>query len=543
MMNGTKLRHYFIRRSASAAPEPAVPASGVPASAVPAPAALASRFFAPVIAIVLLAAGPLYAQSAASSGGTVDSGSFFDDSTATVTGTAGGTDAGAVAAGAKTGGASGALAINGQVEALARSYLSSDDLAALGSPSDSRDRSEVNARARLDMNYQGASTELNLKLNLDPQRFPDHPEDLLDEAYMDAYLGDLTLRVGKEKIVWGKGDELHVVDLINANDYTDFIFPKYVDRRLGETLLHLSYSPSSVSVPLRLEAVWSPTMTADRIPTSGPWEPAEAVALQTLLTSYAGYQYATIYGTGGPVNTLLATEYLATHSSASAFLPNTASLDYGQYALRGTGTIGAVDWGLSYYLGHFKTPSVTYTLAGSTVTSVNLTYDRLQAFGLEGAFALGPWNFRLEGAYYLTDDTAGTDPAVKNNRLAWVAGFDIDLPLHNVNVNLQTQGTYTLGSGFDNPRDVDYNADGYRSDDRVVLKLSDSFNHEKVKPALKAVYGVEHNEYLLNPELEWKVADDLSLKAEGAWFLGGSGGLFDAFKNNDFARLTARYEF
>jgi hypothetical protein len=177
------------------------------------------------------------------------------------------------------------------------------------------------------------------------------------------------------------------------------------------------------------------------------------------------------------------------------------------------------------------------------VTSVSLTYDRLQAFGLEGAFALGPWNFRLEGAYYLTDDTAGTDPAVKNNRLAWVGGFDIDLPLHNVNVNLQTQGTYTLGSGLDNPMDVDYNADGYHSDNRIVLKLSDSFNHERVKPALKAIWGIEHNEYLLNPELEWKMVDDLSLKAEGAWFLGGSGGLLDPFMNNDFVRLSARYEF
>jgi hypothetical protein len=110
-------------------------------------------------------------------------------------------------------------------------------------------------------------------------------------------------------------------------------------------------------------------------------------------------------------------------------------------------------------------------------------------------------------------------------------------------VNLQTQGTYTLGSGLDNPMDVDYNADGYHSDNKIILKLSDSFNHERVKPALKAVWGIEHNEYMLNPELEWKMADDLSIKAEGVWFLGESGGIFDSFMDNDFARLTVRYEF
>jgi hypothetical protein len=434
-----------------------------------------------------------------------------------------------------------ALEINGYIEGSAQTFISQDDIEAPGDDKDTSDRSEVNSLVRIDLHYKNSASEATIRLNLDPRYFSEKPENIVNEAYVDAYLGNLTVSAGKKKIVWGKGDELHVVDLINANDYRDFIFPKYIDRRIAEPLFQVTYNVSEI--PLQVEAVWTPTMTADWIPSSGNWVPAQAAALKSLLEQYVGYTYSTIYSPVGSTNTLLATQYLAEHSSAEAFLPNTASLDYSQYALRATGTVGIFDWGLSYYLGHFKTPSVTYRVTGSYITNVELTYDRLQVFGLEGAFALGPWNVRMEGAYYLTKDIEGDDPAVKNNRLAWVAGFDIDIPIHNVNLNMQTQGVYLLGSGYDTIGDVDYNSEGYRSDNKLVVKVSDSFDHERIKPSVKAIYGVEYNEYLLIPEVDWKLADELYVNLQAGWFFGDSHGAFDTFMENDFVKLTARYNF
>ncbi|AEJ18456.1 DUF1302 family protein [Gracilinema caldarium] len=438
-----------------------------------------------------------------------------------------------------------ALEINGYIESSAQTFISQDDIEALGDEKDTGDRSEINTLARIDLHYKNSASEATIRLNLDPRYFSEKPENIVNEAYVDAYVGNVTLSAGKKKIVWGKGDELHVVDMINANDYRDFIFPKYIDRRIAEPLVHVTYNVSEF--PLQIEAVWTPAMTADWVPSSGNWVPDQAVALKDVLEKYVGYQYSTIYSTGGAINSLQATQYLADHSSAEDFLPNTLSLDYSQYALRATGTVGIFDWGLSYYLGHFKTPSVTYniynTVNGPIIKNVELVYDRLQVFGLEGAFALGPWNVRMEGAYYLTKDTEGDDPAVKNNRLAWVAGFDIDIPIHNVNLNMQTQGVYILGSGYDVVGDVDYNSEGYRSDNKLVLKISDSFDHERIKPSVKAIYGVEYNEYLLIPELDWKIADELYVNVQAGWFFGDSHGAFDTFMDNDFVKLTARYNF
>ena len=125
-------------------------------------------------------------------------------------------------------------------------------------------------------------------------------------------------------------------------------------------------------------------------------------------------------------------------------------------------------------------------------------YDRLQSFGVEAATALGPINLRAEGAYYLTDDVAGDDPEVKNNSLNWLCGFDLGLPIHNVTVNAQTIGSYVLGGdGIVSSTDVDYDREDLRSTDRLVVKVSDSFNHEKVTPAVTGIWGVEHNEYLV----------------------------------------------
>jgi hypothetical protein len=389
----------------------------------------------------------------------------------------------------------------------------------------------TNVEARIDLEYAGASSDLAIHLRADPARLEDYSQDLIDEAYMNAFLGNLTVSAGKKKVVWGKGDELHVADLVNANDYGSFIFPQYTDRRIGEAMVQIAWMPGDGS--FRLEGIWTPFMTADRLPVSGPWVSSEVSAMESLIRNYVGYTYGVLYGAGGAANSAAATEFLASHSEASAFLPDTMNLEYGQYALRGTGTIGAVDLGASWYLGHFKTPSVTYTVAGPYVTSLSMEYDRLQAFSVDAAAALGPWNFRAEGAYYLTDDVAGDDPWVRNNEILWLAGFDLGLPISSLTLNAQTTGSYVLGS----------EVEGDRVSNLVVVKLSDSFAHEKIIPSVKTVWDLEGEELLLMPEVELTVRDGMTMTLYGALFMGDEGGIMDAYLDKDYVAVKWNYVF
>lgn len=432
--------------------------------------------------------------------------------------------------------------INGSLNFLSRAYLGGGALGAVGSDSDDEDTTRVNPSARFDLSYKGASTELSANLRLDPDRLKDHPEDVIDEAYARIFLGDFVLEGGKMKIVWGKGDKLHVLDLFNANDYTDFIIPDYIERRIAEPMFHLAWNgPSGV----RAEFVWTPTMTPDRLPTEGRWIASQTSTVKKILEQYVGYRYAQLYGNGtNPAAVLAANAYLSAHSDASAFMPDTGTLDYGQYGVRITGSVGPADIGASYYLGRFKTPSVAFGYTGTQVTSVETAYDVLQSFGLEGAAVLGPINTRAEAAYYLTKDIAGDDPTVKNNRLAWLFGFDVDLPVSNLNINIQTIGAYILKKDeILSPLDVDYDKDRRYSNNKIVLKLSDSFNHEKIKPELTFIWGIERRDYYLNPKIEYKILDEFKIELSGLLLFGSRDGEFGSFTDNDFVQIAMKYSY
>jgi hypothetical protein len=437
------------------------------------------------------------------------------------------------------------LSIGGLAEMRARAYLGEDAIDAIGDASDSADALEADPSLRVDLAFKGATSELEAKVRVDETVVKDNPADALEEATIRGYLGDFVVEAGKMKVVWGKGDKLHVLDLFNANDYSDFIFPDYIDRRLGEAMARIVWNAPKGA---RVEAVWTPTMTPDRIPLEGTWAPASAQALKAIGESYVGYLAYTAYvaaGNTGFASLAAAQAVTEKYSDASALLPDTDSLDYGQYGIRVTGSIGGVDLGASYYLGHFKTPSVyaTYSAAYEMYTSFEASYDRLQSFGLEAGAAIGPFNLRGEAAYYLTDDVDGDDPKVKNNSLNWLAGFDVDLPVSQLNLNVQTIGSYVLGNGDIAAGDVDYDADGHYSNDKIVAKLSDSYAHEKIVPELAALWGIERDDLILMPKCSFTMKDDMKLELSGAIFLGSDSGEFGAFTENHFAQARFTYSF
>lgn len=473
-------------------------------------------------------------------------------------------------------GAAPSLAIHGTAKTTARAMLTDDAIDAIGHGGAYDDAVIPGASIKLDLDWQGTDTEFTGSLLADPEKIDEHPLDLIDELTLRKYAGNFVIEAGKMKLVWGRGDKLHVTDLFNANDYGDFIFPEYVDRRIAEPMAHVAWNgPAGI----RVEGAWTPCMTADRVPTDGYWAPASANALTALGTQYvtglASNAFGTAYGTtytktltalltaGVPAASatvqaqaaasgaavMAAQNVKDSYGSVDAFLPNVRTLDYGQYGLRVTGSAGGVDLGAQYYLGHFKTPSwnVAMGLDASgkpAITSFDLDYDRLQAFSVDAAATLMALNLRMECAYYLTDDMDGDDPAVKNNSVQWVAGFDVDIPVHNLNLNAQTIGSYVLGNdGIKAENDVDWVPGKNWSNDKITVDLSDTFDHEKVKAEMIALWGIERKDIVLQPRLSWRIGEGMSLIATGGCAFSDDDGEFSSYDGNRFAELSAKYEF
>lgn len=480
----------------------------------------------------------------------------------------------------------GGVTIGGQVEMAGRAYVDDWD--------DERNEysvtkldTEAKPSAKLDFEYEGANTDFSLRLKLDKNSLGDYKWDILDEFTARAYVGNLQLEAGKMRVVWGKCDKLHVLDNFNANDYTDYIIPDYIDRRISEPMFRLVYAtPSNVKV----EAIYTPVMTADRLGT-GRWEPKAAKKLTKTVTDY-------VYDKIGPAASGGNGAELAKWAGfkADSLYPNTNQFQYGQAGVRTTFTVGSVDLGFSYYYGHNKQPSADTSsmfnaaaaakmkaaanasplgyMADSVFDSYNsanlpsLDYDAVNIFGFEGAAILGRLNTRWELAYNMTKDIAGDDPWVHNNSLNWVAGFDCDIPVHNININIQTQGKYILnndkigdaefspldGTAFAayasrfkasyKEYDVDYDANGCYTNNKIVLDITDTWNLEKIKLDLKGIWGIERGDLIVIPTLTFKIKDDFNLNLMGMYiWCKNSDSEFDGWEHNSFAQIGCKYQF
>lgn len=468
---------------------------------------------------------------------------------------------------------------------------------------------EGNPSVKIGADYSGSSSDVSIKFKFDKFSLGDYKEDIVEEFTARAYLGNFQLEAGKMKVVWGKGDKLHVIDNFNANDYTDYIIPDYIDRRIAEPMFRVVYStPSNV----KLEGIWTPMMTADRLASDGVWEPNAMKTLTNVVSGIVKHNYAlglaVSLGTHDYGALIDGLQTMSSFTSDNLVGDDIHSIKYGQAGARTTFTLGHFDLGLSYYYGHNKQPSVNLdkfvTQVGTFVTnwvSTNyadivaaktqmatdpsgltpeqiallkkaeeaqndpatfalnydtqeyaypeLNYDQVQVFGLEMATVLWKFNIRAEGAYYLTKDTAGDNPWIHNNSVQWVAGFDIDMPWTNMNLNVQTQGKYILNSnkikeGAYAAYDVDKDASGKYTNNKIVVNLSDSYNHDNVKVEVSGIYGIERKDILVMPALTIRAADDFSIKASGLWIHAPDEDCeFYGWGNNSFAQLSCKYLF
>ena len=584
-------------------------------------------------------------------------------------------------------GSASALEVNGTVESDIRAYVDTSDK----DDKEGADKIDISAipSAKLDLKYSGNKSDVELKLKVDEDSIKNHPVDVIDEAVLRGYFDNLTLEAGKMKVVWGKGDKLHVLDNFNADDYSGFIIPDYLDRRVSTPMVR-----GVISLPfanMNLEGVYTPFLPVDRFATSGRWTPAQVAALTESVTGLAtqnvaaaftryttatanvggaGAAYAiskeskekaqtalatansayeaanTAYTTvNGKYTTLLSgfeqaktanssitwdyyleniahvtpeqfealrkgyseaaaayyaatgakqtaqltydeyaaaeTKALAAYTAAEAeakaagaaymyaltnanalsanpdvIYPNLNTLKYSQYGARATWTLGQVDMGLSYYNGFYKQPSfnaeklnsfMTSYLANGTVAEEDkfLAYDKKQTFGLEMSSIIWHFNVRGEFAYNLTDDMDGSDPWVHNNSIAWLGGFDIDLPFWNANLNVQETGSFILnGDECDkNTMDVDYNKKGY-SNNKVVANVTTSFLNDKVVPEVTVMYGIERGDLVVMPKLAFKPDQNLTLTASGMYIhCADEDSEFYSWRENSFVSVGAKYQF
>ncbi len=470
----------------------------------------------PAILAAVLVAAPLAAQDGGGGGG--DEGS-------------GGGGTGSFFEGDSGGGSAPSTSVGGEVELELRSYPDFDDL-------DAFTDSEVTAvpRVKTEFTYEGSSSEVVANLEYSSRMPMESFEELIDEAYIQLFYDNLDVQAGYLKETWGTGDGVHVVDVLNPVDFTDSINPEYAERKIAEKMVKLNVYTGPNGL---LELAYVPVLTQDRYPIDGRWVPNELAKLRSSVEDAYDGLVAPPGLTQYEADKLKA-QFLEDARNA----PQPVTLADGQYGLRYSTSAGGVDIGGIYYFGFIREPVIEIPQADPTDYSIDFT--RLNLFGLEFATVVSGFNLRAEAAYNLTEDIDGDDPLVHNNSVAYMAGFDRDLPVSNLNVNIQGRGEYLLESDAvsDNgPADVDYDAgeNEHYWTNTLVASVEDSYRNQTITPSVDFLFTAETQDYVVRPGVEFVLADDATVNVRGSIFEGDKDTEFGQFDDND--HLAVRFEY
>ncbi len=420
--------------------------------------------------------------------------------------------------------------ISGEIEPSFRLFTDDGDL-------------EENLKGDLEFVYPGLKHEF--KVLIDYQVGAVEEIDF-NEVYYKYYGEQYNFTVGKNIVIWGKGDKVHVLDNINAEDMSDFINPEYKERQIGEEMIKVDRFFRGGNA--NLEFIYTPDFTPHRFaedPNSplGNWVINPFAAQSSDLTLRE-----------------IAAATNQTEADVISQVKDATADEENQFGLRFTDSRGGTDYGLSYYHGYLRAPSYNKAALkaeyekfkkdkatfSAALEAADLHYDEVDIFGFEMARVIADINSRLELAYYRTDDTDGDNPIVRNNKIAWVIGGDRDLPISNLNLNLQFTGEKILDDDqIENNHltDVEYNQDEDYTTNRAILRLEDSYQNEKIIPELIWIYNLNDNDYSLEASVDYELKQDLVFTVSHKIFSGDQDTDFGQFEDNNYSSFAVNYSF
>ncbi len=347
----------------------------------------------------------------------------------------------------------------------------------------------------------------------------------LDEAYVDLYLGPVDLRLGRQIFAWGRADAVNPTDNLTAWDFSDILDTD--DEQLGLLSGLVTYYSGDWSV----EAVLAPSFRASVLPDSeSRWWPDLPATVPNPSFPALGPPFVR-----------------ASYEFADDVLPD-QGFDRFQYALRVTGILGSWDVSLSWFDGLDDLPALhTETSVDSTLSAARILveprYHRRRAIGADFATTLGSVGVHGEGAYYLTSDWSGTDPAIDDPYLHYVVGGDYTLNDlvgdRDLFVLLEWSHEVQVPDRHSTLRDTDLNHVFRRSLlGKVDLELG-PFSLVKVE----GVYNVGTRNWYVQPGGRWSFADGAELLIDLDLLGGRQDTFFGDFDDNSRLHVRLKYSF
>ena len=337
--------------------------------------------------------------------------------------------------------------------------------------------------------------------------------DNLSLTYFSSW-GNLSLGLLKKE--WGSGDGVHVLDVLNAFDYSSgFSQDLLAMKRPEPMVLATVYGEAST-----IELVIKPTFLPGLISYDGRWS-------------------------------LLPASFATTNIQQK----DTDTLSYVQFGGRAKTVKGNLELGLIYMHGYlaqsgFGNFVFDYTDPSNPfVSSADVVYTKSQLLGTEGTLVVGQWTFMGEVGYFFSEDSSGTDPSLYNSKWVYLGGIGYLHPTSQLYLSVTYHGHFTQSYDLVNPLtlDVDYLQayDDKAYGNNLTLGCELPLFSERLTLRLGGTYQIETTGYVLLSSAKYAISNALNLTLQAAFYgsLKEKSSIFKTWEDQDWVKIGVSHTF
>ncbi len=325
------------------------------------------------------------------------------------------------------------------------------------------------------------------------------------EAYIDYIANSFDLRIGRQIVTWGVGDLLFINDIF-PKDWNAFFSGRPLEyMKIGSDAFKLNLYSSIVSA----ELIAMPFFREDELPSAQRfflYDPFPQIETRNIVR---------------PEKDINKTEI----------------------ALRIYRQIENFDLSVYTYKGFFRSPG-THMDSFDGTPFLNYFYPGLAVYGFSVTRGLLQGVLSSEAGYYDSlDDNYGTDPGTPNSLTKFLVSYQRQL-WSEFNFTVQFYGEFmhnydshkiNLPAGFplqDEIRQI------------VTLRFTKFLKYQTLKLSLFSFYSPTDDDFMIIPEINYKISDNL-WTAIGSNLFGGKKDytFFGQFNKNDNIYAVIRFEF
>lgn len=331
------------------------------------------------------------------------------------------------------------------------------------------------------------------------------------ELYVQSYIRDSYLQIGKQQIVWGEADGLKVLDIVNPQRFREFILDDFEDSRIP-----LWSVKAEIPIQeLTLQLVWIPDLTYHELPEEG-----------------STYAFKSNIPQPPPIVPVIRKEFDR---------PNNPIQDSDIGARLSVFWKG---WDLTFnYLYHYDDIPVLYRdISFRYLYPVVISrpgYERTHLVG--GTFSNAFGNLTLRGEYgysfhkyYPTESLTDSDGVHETDEFGYVIGLDW-YGISETLISVQLFQSYLMDDAEGLLRD--------QVETNVSLLFKRDFLNDSLVFTATWLHNLNDNDGFIRPKLAYQYTDTLKIWAGVDYFYGTQNGLFGQFDNTDRVVFGAEWSF